>query len=374
MTENQTPEGNGTTTAPPPEPASPRRLDDLRRATDDPMVGGVAAGIARYFDIDPIIVRVAFGALSLAGLAGLVLYIGLWLVLPYDDGRPSHAAEMFRVGDHEPEFRKVGLLVTGVLGAAAAVGDHSWFWGGPVFGVLFLGGLAWLFVIRPRRRREAARETTSLAPVQPATGRGPGKPSQPPVLFGLTLAVAAVVLGALRLYGELGDHDLGHRTYLATGLVVVGLGLVLGAWWGRSRALVGIGVVLVAVLSLGNVLPNGDIGEHRYRPVTATDLRASYQHGIGRFELDLSDLDGAEDLAALAGRTVHVEAGIGETVVLVPEDLPVTVKAEERAGRIDVFGRSADGQGPDLTVPSDDADALVLDIDQTFGHIKVVRS
>lgn len=359
MTENQT------------EARPQRSLDDLRRATDAPMVGGVATGVARYFDIDPVIVRVAFGALTLAGLAGLVLYLGLWFVLPYDDGRPSVAAESFRVGDREPEFRKVGMLVTAVLAAAAAVGDHGWFWQGPVFGIVFIGGLLWLFVLRPRNRRTPRDGEAGVAAVRPATGR---PPTHPPVLLGLTAAVAAVVLGALRLYDQVGDHAVGHRTYLAAGLVVVGLGLVLGAWWGRSRALVGIGVLLVVVLSLGNVLPSGEIGDHRYRPDTAADLRSSYEHGIGRFELDLSDLGDAEDRAALAGRTVHVDAGIGETVVHVPEGLPVTVRAGERAGRIDVFDRSSDGQGPDVVVTSPDPDALVLDLDQTFGHIRVVRS
>jgi phage shock protein C len=56
----------------------------LTRSTSDRMVAGVAGGLARYFDIDPVLVRLAFVALTLAGGPGLILYIILWIVMPED--------------------------------------------------------------------------------------------------------------------------------------------------------------------------------------------------------------------------------------------------------------------------------------------------
>jgi len=53
----------------------------LRRSTDK-MVAGVAAGLAEYFSIDPVIMRIAFVALALMGGPGLVLYIVMWIVMP----------------------------------------------------------------------------------------------------------------------------------------------------------------------------------------------------------------------------------------------------------------------------------------------------
>ena len=55
----------------------------LYRSRDDAFVGGVCAGIADYFDLDPIVVRilaVLFAGLTL-GVAGVV-YIALWARLP----------------------------------------------------------------------------------------------------------------------------------------------------------------------------------------------------------------------------------------------------------------------------------------------------
>jgi phage shock protein C len=46
------------------------------------MVAGVCAGVAEYFGIDPVIVRIIFVLLALAGGPGFLLYIILWIVMP----------------------------------------------------------------------------------------------------------------------------------------------------------------------------------------------------------------------------------------------------------------------------------------------------
>ena len=64
----------------------------LRRHTDEKMLGGVAAGVARHFDFDVSLVRLAFVALALFGGSGLVLYIVAWVVVPADDPSVAEAA------------------------------------------------------------------------------------------------------------------------------------------------------------------------------------------------------------------------------------------------------------------------------------------
>lgn len=54
----------------------------LVRYTDDSMIAGVAAGLARYFDVDPVIVRLIFLLLFFGGGHGLIIYIVLWLLMP----------------------------------------------------------------------------------------------------------------------------------------------------------------------------------------------------------------------------------------------------------------------------------------------------
>lgn len=54
----------------------------LARSTDDRKIAGVAAGVARYFGLDPNLVRVAWVLSLLFAGAGGLLYLVLWVVLP----------------------------------------------------------------------------------------------------------------------------------------------------------------------------------------------------------------------------------------------------------------------------------------------------
>ena len=70
-------------TLPPPPDAAPVRR--VRRSRDDRKVAGVAGGIARHFDVDATLVRLAFVALALFGGSGLLFYAIAWVIIPCDD-------------------------------------------------------------------------------------------------------------------------------------------------------------------------------------------------------------------------------------------------------------------------------------------------
>lgn len=57
----------------------------LYRSRKDKMVAGVAGGLAEYFDIDPVIVRIVFIAAALLTGTGFIVYALLWMVVPYKD-------------------------------------------------------------------------------------------------------------------------------------------------------------------------------------------------------------------------------------------------------------------------------------------------
>ena len=63
-------------------PHEPRRAT---RDTQDTVVGGVAAGLARHLAVPVLWVRAAFVVLTGLGGMGIALYAGLWLVLPTDE-------------------------------------------------------------------------------------------------------------------------------------------------------------------------------------------------------------------------------------------------------------------------------------------------
>ncbi len=57
----------------------------LTRSTDDKKVAGVAAGIAAYFGIDAMLVRVLFVLFALFSGFGLFVYLVLWIFMPEAD-------------------------------------------------------------------------------------------------------------------------------------------------------------------------------------------------------------------------------------------------------------------------------------------------
>ena len=59
---------------------------NLTRDKQNEKVAGVCAGIANYFDIDPILIRALFLVGLLFPINGFpLIYIVLWILTPYDD-------------------------------------------------------------------------------------------------------------------------------------------------------------------------------------------------------------------------------------------------------------------------------------------------
>ena len=55
----------------------------LYRSRRDRWIAGVAGGLAEYFNLDPVVVRILWILLLLpGGLPGLVPYIICWIVIP----------------------------------------------------------------------------------------------------------------------------------------------------------------------------------------------------------------------------------------------------------------------------------------------------
>jgi phage shock protein C len=71
-------------------PASSVGLKELRRSLIDKKLFGVCGGIAKYFNIDPTIIRILYVILVLASFGwGLLLYIILAIVMPEEKPSPT---------------------------------------------------------------------------------------------------------------------------------------------------------------------------------------------------------------------------------------------------------------------------------------------
>ena len=84
----------------------------LRRSTTDKVLGGVAGGLGRYFGIDPVLVRIAFGLSIFVGGVGVVVYLVMWLLMPRDD-RPDD--QPFRMDANATTIVGIVLLVIAVI-------------------------------------------------------------------------------------------------------------------------------------------------------------------------------------------------------------------------------------------------------------------
>src|SRR4051812_8472600 len=80
---------------PPPPPPGPPARAQLRRSRTDKILGGVSGGLADYTGIDALLWRVGFVALALAGGAGVLVYLLLWLLMPA--GPPAYGPTPYGV-------------------------------------------------------------------------------------------------------------------------------------------------------------------------------------------------------------------------------------------------------------------------------------
>lgn len=67
----------------------------LMRDMKDVKIAGVCSGIAKYFGVDPTLVRVIWGILAFAYGFGIIPYLICWWVMPIDDGRDDDQEIIF---------------------------------------------------------------------------------------------------------------------------------------------------------------------------------------------------------------------------------------------------------------------------------------
>jgi signal transduction histidine kinase len=225
------------TTTAPTAPVPP----EVRRATRDtrhPIIGGVAAGLARHLGVPVLWVRAGFLVAAVLGGSGIMFYAGLWLVLPGDSlyhhdapGLESAARQgrrpgrIRRLADSGPAIALVALGLGMVLTAEAIFGNGIVIWA-LVLAVLGFG-LLWRQADEAQRNRWLD-QSDRLNPARAVFGGG-GWAAYVRVGAGFVLVVSAVALFAIR-HGRLSDV---YDVLISAALGVVGLGITLGPWMWR---------------------------------------------------------------------------------------------------------------------------------------------
>jgi phage shock protein PspC (stress-responsive transcriptional regulator) len=76
------------------------RRKRLRRSVDDRKLGGIAGGLATFFDLDVAHVRIALVVLAIIGGAGLPLYLAAWVLIPEEGSDIAIGDGLLHAGGH----------------------------------------------------------------------------------------------------------------------------------------------------------------------------------------------------------------------------------------------------------------------------------
>ncbi|MEV5181364.1 PspC domain-containing protein [Streptomyces werraensis] len=436
--------GKEGTAGAPAEAVDPGR--HFRRDRRHQMFGGVCSGLARQYDMDPVIFRITLAVLSATGGIGLIFYGFAWLFVPYDDEDENQVRRLLtgRVDGHTLAavlFALVGcgiflsmLSNDGVLSfavilslllagaaywsrrrgtpspdpiAAQAAADAppepqappvpaaypSW-WREPIVkDGTYVGGTGYLW--GPEDSRDLDIATAVGVGVRSGSGgvkdvwrppqARPPQPRGPRGIGGRVFLFALLAAGlGTGLTWETQPLGTSLQTGLACALGVIGLGIAVSAFLGRTGAGSVVLALLTAGLLAGSTAVPDDIGTDwtrtGWQPASVAQIRPVYDLGAGEGELDLSAV------RVPAGDTVstQVEVGLGRIHVIVPQDVTVRLHVEVGLGDIQVPGDGrkdvdvAPGKYKEMTLEppagAGKAGTLRLDLRVGAGQAEVSRA
>jgi phage shock protein PspC (stress-responsive transcriptional regulator) len=392
----------------------------LQRSHTDRIVAGVCGGLGDYFDVDPVIFRIAFVVLAFVGGAGFLLYPAAWLLLP-EEGHQRSIGEAWVQKGRRGHLIPIALIV---IGALVLSGDllsrhHD---GGIGFAIVAIVIGALLLRRHPTPpppspstaypwsppppepepeggtdRTEQFDRTEHLPteplssppppltppPLAPPSGGGGAswgpeadelRPPKGRSLAGIVLSVLLIGAGVVGLLRAADVVSVGIPVFLAGALIFVGIALLISAWAGGTGGLIAIGVVLTVALAIASVVRvplSGGWGEQRWVPSSPEEVHTYYKHGAGDVVIDLSHVAFPRE-----GQLVRARLGAGHLRVVVPAQARATVTAHAGAGDLWLFGRHENGLDVDSSAASGNVDqgTVRLNLEVGAGQVEVVRA
>jgi phage shock protein PspC (stress-responsive transcriptional regulator) len=398
----QEPTATENPTSPPPVHGS----KELTRAVEGRILGGVAAGIARRLDLPTWLVRVLFIVFSFGGGLGIAVYAAFWAFIRSEDEQDTIAERFFSRTTSTGSWIGVALIFVAIL---VLLDNVSFLSGGVIWAVgllaigllLYSGELPRLFN-ESTNSKEGVQQMTSRTDTEASTvieesvggGAGAATPPPPPptptptppilppsapprpksLLGRVTFGVMAIALGVLALLDNtVAAIDPTARHYIALAMTVLGTGLIAGAFIGRARWLILVGVLGLPFL-FGSPALEYDFDDwgsatENQTPTEFADLQPEYDHSIGRFVVDLRELPWNGEEVDL-----DISMSIGELRILLPDDVSVTGAADVGIGHVEFGSDQSSGLGPELALHADGNNGSInLDAKLGIGEIDIDR-
>jgi phage shock protein PspC (stress-responsive transcriptional regulator) len=365
-------------------------LGRIRRSLTDRKIAGVAGGIARHLDIDPLLVRVGLVLLAFFGGGGLLIYAAGWLLIPEEGSNEG----VIRTDDRT---RTVLLAVAGVIAGLSLVGDSFGGWEFPwplaIVGLVIAAVAAasrpkqhpgplpaegWISAgMRGEVPGQVAGNQSTYSGYEPGPRPFPSdRRRRGPLLFWSTMGLALVAVAVVATF-DLAGWDAPVSAYPAAVLAVCGVMLLVGAFFGRAGGLIFVGLLAALATLATTAIQDVDVdqfaGQIDTTPQTADEVKDRYALGAGEIVLDLRELSPTE-LQALDDRTIELDVRLGHIRVLVPEDgLDVLADSDfAGAGESVLFDNRTDGSDRQSHGNGDADPDLTLDLDMLFGQIEVL--
>jgi phage shock protein C len=164
----------------------------LFRSAREKMLGGVAGGLAEYFDIDPTIVRLIFVLSIFVGGAGIIAYIIMWIVVPQGPYAPYNMNTNIPPQNQEP--------ATGTDSNSSTGGNTS------------------------AESETAPKTDTPPHPNPDYSQSHKNRHEKSGITFGIVLVIFGIFLLANNMIDRLHFHDI-----FPVALIVLGIGLLINA-------------------------------------------------------------------------------------------------------------------------------------------------
>lgn len=145
----------------------------LLRSRKEKLIGGVCGGLAEYFSVDPVVVRIVFLILFFLKGIGLVSYILLWIVVPEEGRQRTHEVEVNgnpgpdqnshqnSKSDNGSKVAGIVLIVLGVIFLLERLDflDNIFWWIGDAISIFLFPtliiGAGLLLIFRNRKEKES---------------------------------------------------------------------------------------------------------------------------------------------------------------------------------------------------------------------------
>jgi len=346
---------------------------------------------------------VLIGVLAIFGV-GIIIYLAGWLLTPAEGDTASPVEALFGRGHSSTSALLtliIGVITVALLGALT----DSWAVAVVAAVALVVAAMAINPRVSPQRPAVPPPAPTPymgepvtepippVAPYQPPFApHGPYQPvtavpvppkyepkpkPEPSRLGRLTFGLILIALGVVGIADMVKGVDVPGGVYVAAALAMTAIGLIIGAWFGRVRGFIFVGLVmsllLPAVASGSDITERSRAGTVLWSPTSADRVSDHYEHRFGEATLDLTDVDFAGQ-----DKEITAEISFGQMVIEVPPNVDTRVITDVSFGDAQVFGRDVTGVGVNHSNedPGEDGEGggkLVIRLNVRFGHAEVTR-